>query len=179
MIILVQSSYFIYQLVISLAASITNATITLIDPNFFLLGTGGFTDVGLSILFSLLYLGTLVISAFMLILRYAFVSIGVVLLPLAIFFYFIPALRQYGSLILNFLGTSIFIVILDAVLLTGFSKIVDISIFGELKIFVLITAFGLINWLMFFLMFFSIIKSCINVGTKIAGTVASVAKYFV
>jgi hypothetical protein len=80
MIILVQSSYFIYQLVISLAASITNATITLIDPNFFLLGTGGFTDVGLSILFSLLYLGTLVISAFMLILRYAFVSIGVVLL---------------------------------------------------------------------------------------------------
>ena len=63
------------------------------------------SDIGLAILFSFFYMVTLVISALLLTIRYAFVAIGVVLFPIAIFFYYFPPMRQYGSLILNFLGT--------------------------------------------------------------------------
>ena len=42
----------------------------------------------------------------------------------------------------------------------------------------MISAFSIANSLMFYLMFFSAIKSAFKTGESIAGTVASVAKYF-
>jgi hypothetical protein len=172
MIILVQSSFFLYKLVIDLSATLTSATLTLIDPNFFLLGTGGISDIGLAFTFGFLYLITQILTAFVLLLRYGIVCIGVVFFPLAIFFYFIPALKEYGSLILNFLGTCIFITFIDAVLLVGFSELVNIGILSNMKIFVLISAFSLINLVMFFMMFFSIIKSAINAKAGVATLIA-------
>ncbi len=175
MIILIQASFFIYQLAIELSASLTSATLGLIDKSFYTLGANGIKDLGLSLVFSILYLTTLIITAFILILRYALVAIGVVLFPLAIFFYFIAPLRQYGSLIINILGISIFVTFLDAILLAGFSKLADLAVFGDMKILVLISAFSLINIATCFLMFFSIVKSAISVGGKIATLIAKVA----
>ena len=163
MIILIQASFFIYQLVIDLSAIITSTTLTLVDPNFFLLGTGGIVDLGLALAMGFLYLIIIMLTALILAIRYAFVAVGVVLLPVAIFFYFIPPLKQYGSLIMNFLGICIFVTVLDALILAGFGKLTTVGIFNNFQVIVLIAAFCLINIFMLFLLFFGIIKS----GTKV------------
>jgi len=168
MIVLIQASFFIYQLTLDLSSSMTSVGLTLVDPGFYTITTSGIVDMGLAIIIGFFYVITLVLTCFILILRYAFVAIGVVLFPLAIFFYFIPPLKNYGQLIINFLGICIFVTFLDAVLLIGFSQLVNLDIFTNLKPLVLISAFGLIDLLMFFLMFFSIIKSAINITGKIA-----------
>ncbi len=167
MIVLIQSSYFIYQLVTNLSSIMTSATLTLIDPNFFLIGTNGINDLGISLLFSFAYISTLILTSIILVIRYAFVVIGVILLPIAIFFYFIPPLKQYGSLIMNFLGISIFITFFDSIMLAGFSKLVNVGIFGSMKIIVLISAFIFISVIMLLLLLFSIVKAGLNVYTEI------------
>ena len=167
MIVLIQASFFIYQLAIDLSATMTSATLTLVDPNFFLLGTGGFSDLGMAILLGFLYIAVLILTTIILAIRYAFVALGVVLFPLAIFFYFIPPLRGYGSLLMNFLGISIFVPVIDAILLAGFAKITTASVFANMQIIVLIGAFVLINILMFFLLFFSIVKAGFSAYTGI------------
>ena len=169
MIILVQASYFIYQLIIDLSSVVTSATLTLVDPNFFLLGTGGILDLGLAIFLSLVYVIVLLLTALVLVIRYAFVALGVVLFPIAIFFYFIPALKSYGSLILNFLGISIFVTILDALILAGFGKLTTIGAVSNFQVLVLIAGFILMNLFMVFLLFFAIVKSGMSVYQTVKG----------
>jgi hypothetical protein len=94
---------------------------------------------------------------------------------MAIFSYFIPALRQYGLLILNFLGIAVFVTFLDSIFLVGFSKLIDISLFANIKILVMISAFGLINIFMLFIMFFSLVKAGMGVYSKVAPMVAALA----
>lgn len=175
MIILIQASYFIYQLVIELASTLTTATLTLVDNNFFLLTFDNLPNIALQIVFVGVYLITLLLTSLVLIMRYAFVSIGIIFFPLAIFFYFIPPLRAYGSLVLNFLGANIFVTFIDAIIIIGFSKLLNVGIFGDLKILVMISAFLLIDGLMLFLMFFSIVKaalSVLNFGVRTAALIA-------
>ena len=167
MIILIQASFFLYQLFIDLASAMTSAVLGLIDENFFLISADGISDLGLSILFSFIYLLTLILTALILTLRYAIVAIGVVLLPIGIFFYFLPPLKSYGSLILNFLGIAVFVVFFDAILLIGFSELANIGIFSSMKIVVLISAFVLIDVLMVFLMTFSVIKAGLGVYSDV------------
>lgn len=154
MIILIQASFFIYELAIELSSIITSAVLTLVDPDFFLISVDDIGDIGLAIVFALIYVLVLIVTALILVIRYAFVAIGVVLLPLAIFFYFLPPLKQYGSLILNFLGIAIFITFFDVILLAGFSKLVDLAIFGGMQILVLISAFMIINVFIIFSQWF-------------------------
>lgn len=161
MIVLVQSSYFLYKLFINLSATMTSATLSLINPDFFLL-TNNTADLGLAIILGVFYLATLVITSLVLTIRYAIVAIGVVFLPIGIFFYFINPLKQYGSLILNSLGIAVFVTFFDAILLIGFSQLAQIGIFAELRLVVLISAFIFIDFLMLFLLFFSITKSALN-----------------
>ena len=172
MIILIQASFFIYQLAIDLSSIITSAVLTLVDPTFFLISVDDIGDIGLAIVFALIYVLVLIVTALILVIRYAFVAIGVVLLPLAIFFYFLPPLKSYGSLILNFLGIAIFITFFDVILLAGFSKLVDLAIFGGMQILVLISAFMIINVFMILLMFFSIVKAGLNVYTDVKKVVS-------
>jgi len=175
MIVLVQASFFIYELFVQLASATTSSTLTLVNANFFTLKTSSGSGLALEIIFFFMYITTLLLTLIMLILRYAIVSIGVVLFPLGIFFYFIQPLKAYGLLLLNFLGVCVFITFLDAILLTGFSMLITLPLFSNLKILVMITAFMSIDFMMFFLMFFSIIKSAFNVGTKVATIAAKFA----
>lgn len=167
MIILVQASYFIYQLAIDLSSALSSATLSLIDENFFLISADGIVDIGVSFVFTFLYLISILWTVLILIVRYAIVSIGVVLFPIAIFFYFISPLKQYGSLILNILGSCIFVTFFDAVVLIGFSKIANMGIFSNMKILVLITAFLVVNFIMISLMLFSIVKAALNVYSDV------------
>jgi len=175
MIILIQASFFIYELAIELSSTTTAATLSLIDSKFFLLTIDNITNVGLELLFAFFYVLTLLFTSLVLVIRYAIVAVGVVLFPLAIFFYFIHPLKQYGILILNFLGVCIFVTFLDAIILIGFSKVAEIGLFANFKILVMLSAFTLVNVLMFFLMFFSIIKASMSVGTRIASLASKLA----
>lgn len=163
MIILVQASFFLYQLFIDLSAAMTSATLSLVDENFFLISVEGIGDLGLAIMLSFVYIAVLVITSLVLTLRYAIVAIGVVLLPIGIFLYFLPPLKQYGSLILNFIGIAVFITFFDAIILIGFSKLADVSVFSDMKILVLISAFLLIDVIMLLLMLFSAVKGVFSV----------------
>lgn len=171
MIILVQASFFIYELGLTLSSLLTSSTLSLVDPNFFLIGVDSITDLSLSLLCGGLYILTLLIIALVLIIRYALVAIGVVLFPVAIFFYFVSPLRAYGSFMLNLLGGTMFVTFFDAVLLTGFSKLAEVGIFADFKILLLITAFLVMSLLMLFLMFFSLIKGALSIyhGVKSIG----------
>jgi len=175
MIILVQASFFIYDLAINISAVMTSTTMSLMDNTFFNLGADGITGIALQILFFGFFIVIAILTIIILILRYVIVSVGIVLFPLAIFFYFIPFLRSYGLLILNFLGICAFITFIDAVILIGFSKILEVAMFANIKIFVIIAGLITIDILMFFLMFFSIIKATFNLGNKVAGFVAKIA----
>lgn len=169
MIILIQASFFIYQLAIDLSAITTSATLTLIDPSFFQLGAGGIVDMGMAVVLGLVYLAVLLFTCLVLVIRYAFVAIGVVLLPLAIFFYFIPSLKKYGSLTLNFLGICIFVTILDAIILAGFGKLINVGIFNNFQIVLLIAAFALISLLTFILVSFAVVSSGLKVYQVVKG----------
>lgn len=173
MIVLVQSSFFIYELAIELSSIMTSSVLILIDQDFFLLTIDNIPNIGLQLFFSFLYVASLLITTLVLIIRYAIVAIGVVLFPIAIFFYFIDPLKCYGSLIINFLAITIFVTFFDAIILIGFSKLIEIELFANFKALVMVSAFLIINLLMLFLMFFSIIKSASGVYDK----VGSLAKF--
>ncbi len=173
MIVLVQASFFIYDLAIQVSSVMTSTTLSLINNNFFIITGDNISNIALEIIFFIIYIIFLLITALILIIRYGIVAIGVVLFPIAIFCYFVQPLRSYGILILNFLGIAMFVTFLDAIVLIGFSKLVEISLFANIKILVMISAFGLINLMMLFLMFFSIFKAAMNLGTKIAAIVAT------
>ncbi len=172
MIILVQASFFIYELVVELSAVLTSSMLHLISDQFFVLTSETISSIGLNLFLIVSYLIILLLSSVLLIVRYASVAIGVMLFPLGIFLYFIQPLRSYGILILNFLGISVFITLLDVILLVGFSKLVEIPPFSNIKIVVMIAAFLLINLCMFFFMFFSIIKAAISTGTRLMSLAA-------
>ena len=178
MIVLVQMSYFIYSTFIDLNSLMTSGIVNMIDSKFFLLTADNIVNIGLELFLGLLYIVTLLLSVLFLTLRYILVALGVVLIPIGIFLYFIPPLNSYGKLIVNFLGICIFVTFFDSLILLAGSKIIEIPLFANFKIVVMITCFAIVNFLMFYLMLFSGLKSAFKAGESVAGTVASVAKYF-
>ena len=179
MIVLVQASYFIYSAVIDVNSLLTAGVISLVDQNFFLITADNIVNIGLQFLFALLYVFTLIITVIMLTFRYIIVAGGVVFVPIGIFLYFIPPVNNYGRLILNFLGTCIFITFFDSLILLVCSKLIDIPVFQNFKILVMITAFGIVNFLMFYFIIFSALKSAVKSGEKAAGIAVAVGKYFI
>jgi hypothetical protein len=178
MMILIQMSYFIYSLVIDMNSLMTSGIINMTDERFFLLTADNIINLGLQFFLGIFYVLTLIFSVIFLALRYIIVAIGIVFVPIGIFLYFIPPLNSYGRLILNFLGICIFVTFFDSLILLAGSKLVELSIFTNFKIVVMISVFSIANFLMFYLMFFSALKSAFKTGESLAGTVASVAKYF-
>ena len=167
MIVLVQSSFFLYQLIIDLASTMTSATLSLVSPNFFKLSINSTAGLGLSLLLIFVYIFVLIITALVLTVRYAIVAIGIVFLPIGIFFYFIPQLKSFGSLILNILGIAVFINFFNAILLIGFSALVNVGAFETIQIIILISAFLLIDILMVVLLFFAITRAVFGVYSNI------------
>lgn len=178
MIVLVQASYFLYGLTVDLGSLLTEGIFGLIDNSFFYITADNIVNIGLQFFFGLFYVLILLFTVLLLSLRYIIVASGVVLVPIGIFCYYIPPLQSYGRLILNFLGICIFVAFFDAIIFLVCSRLLDISLFQNFKILVMICAFLLSDLLMFYLMFFSAIKSALKVGGQTAGVITSTAKYF-
>jgi hypothetical protein len=179
MIVLVQASYFIYSAVIDVNSLLTAGVISLVDQKFFLITADNIVNIGLQFFFAFLYVITLILTVIMLTFRYIIVAGGVVFVPIGIFLYFIPPVNNYGKLILNFLGTCIFITFFDSLILLVCSKLIDIPIFQNFKILVMITAFAIVNFLMFYFIIFSALKSAVKTGEHTAGIAMAVGKYFI
>ena len=170
----VQASYFMYELILEIELSLTSSVMTLVGNSIFLFsaldilsGFGIFLMVGYG--FSLF---TLAILYFI---RYIIVIMGVLFFPLGIFLYFSPMLKDYGRMILNFILTAVFISFFNALILLASSRIVELSMFQDYKLFISMSAFILCNFMMFYFMLFSIIKSAFRTTTNVAVTVAKFA----
>jgi len=178
MIVLIQASYFIYELVLDIESLLTAGVINLIDDTFFMITADNIVNIGLQFFFATFYVLILLLAVLFLTIRYIIVAVGVVFVPIGIFCYFIPPLNSYGRLIFNFLGVCIFTTFFDALIFLVCSQLIQIELFESFKILVMISAFSIANLLMLYLMFFSAIKSAMKTTGKTAGTVVAVAKYF-
>ena len=180
MIIFIQSSFFVYNLVIELGSLMTVGVLDLIPNNFFYVTGNSFSSIGLQLSLLTPYISTLIFTIFLLALRYLFVSVGVVFFPFAIFFYFIPSLQAYGKMILNVLAVIIFVTFFDAVILFGASALMQISIFQQYNLIIATTAFLAIDLLMLCLIIFAIIKAAFSViNSDVGRNIMKAGKYLV
>ncbi len=176
MIVLIQASYFIYSIALDINSYLTAGMINLVNPQFFLLTADNITNIGLQFFFAFMYVIVLLFTLLLLTLRYIIVATGVAFFPIGIFLYFIPALKHYGKLIINFLGICIFVTFFDSIIFLASSKLIEIPVFANIKILVMITAFTIANFLMFYFMIFSALKSAFKSGGQVAQTAVVIAK---
>lgn len=172
MIVLVQSSFILYQLAIDIASSMTAVMYQLIGSNFFVLTSDSFSNIGLEIILLIPYLIVLVITIIFLTIRYICVSIGVVFVAVGIFLYYIGPFQAYGKLILNYLGVLIFLPFIYSIVLLACSKFLEIGIYKDIKIVVMIGAFTLVNLITLFLILFVIFKAANAVAGPVSEVVA-------
>lgn len=177
MVIFIQGSFFLYSLVLEINSSLTVGVLNLLDRNFFLLTIDNLPNIGMELLFSLGYVIQLLLAVVLLLVRYLLVAVGVVLLPFGIFFFFIPPLRPYGTMVMYFFGSIIFLTFLDAIIFLVGSQLLNITLFKTIKILVMTSCFAIANFLMFYLMLFAALKAVYNNGSKVAKIAISAAKY--
>ncbi len=178
MIVLVQGSFYLYSLILEISASLTAGVINLIDENFFLLTIDNLANIGLELILVIPYLLALLTSVILLALRYLIVAVGVVFFPIGLFLHFTPPLKSFGKLIINLLLVVIFLPFIQSLILLAASKLVEIPVFENIKIIVMITAFTLVNLTMIGLVLFVMIKaamSVVNKGTSVVRTIEAVA----
>jgi hypothetical protein len=174
MIVMVQASFFIYELIIHLGSVLTTTILTWIDPSFFLLTANNLLNVALEFLLTFTYAITLLFTLLLLGIRYLIVAFGVILFPIGIFCYFIPPLRSYGKLIMNILAMNIFVTFITSVIILGCSMLVTIPAFQNIEILVMICCFSIVNILFFILTKHAIKKSAVGDGAE---KMAQAAKY--
>jgi len=179
MIFFVQASYFFYKLILEVASLLSAGVINMIPEDFFLITIDNLVNLGLEMSFGLVYLSVLLTTDVLLGLRYLVVSAGVMLFPIGLFLYFTLPLRTYGKLILNVLMVAIFLPFIQSLMLLCASMILQIPLFENFKILVMISAFTLLNLTMFFLIIFAIIKSAFAVLNSDVGRAAKTAAKYI
>ena len=165
MIILIQSSFYIYGLFLEVSYKINTALLTLVDPRFFLFTADNIVNIGLQFIFGIAYAITLFFTLLFLTLRFIVISIGVVFLPIALFLYFFPPLKGYGKFMLNLLGIFLFITTLDLIIIMACSKLLNVSLFQYFKILLMIACFMVVNYTLWLAVKFAL-RSSANASLK-------------
>lgn len=174
MMILIQTSFVFYSLALEIVASMTAVIYNSIPSSFFLTTTDSLSNIGLELVMIIPYVVVLVSTIIFLTLRYICVSVGVVFCAIGIFFYFIEPLEAYGKLILNYLGVLISLPFFYSIILLASSKFLELEMFANIKILVMIGAFSLVNLVTTFLILFVIIKTANTLASPV-GTITKVA----
>lgn len=174
MIVLVQASFFLYSLLNQVIASVTTVTLNMVHQNFFLLTIDNVTNIGLELTLLVPYLASIVITLILLTLRYVIVSAGVILFAVGIFCYFFEPLKHYGKLIINFLVSAMAITFFYSIIFLASSMLLDIPVFQNFKILVMIGAFTLVNIATIAIALFVIVKSALRVADPIMKVVSVV-----
>ncbi len=174
MILLVQLSYYLYELIIDTFSAMTKVVFNMIDPNFFLITTDSITNIGLQFVLLVPYLSVLILFIILLSLRYILVASGVLLFAIGLFLYFIGPLREYGEFIINLLLVAIALPFLYSIIFLCSSKVINVGIFNSFKVLVSLGAFSLVVSLTLLLALLVIIKSALKIVKpvmKVAGMV--------
>jgi hypothetical protein len=174
MIVLVQASFYLYSLLNQVIASVTAVTLNMIQENFFLLTLDNVTNIGLEFVMLIPYLISIVTTLVLLTLRYVIVSAGVLLFVFGIFFYFFPPLKQYGKLIINFLISTMAMTLFYSIIFLACSMLLEITVFQNFKMLVMIGAFTLVNIITIVVAFFVIVKAASSVAEPIMKVVSVV-----
>ena len=169
MMVLIQMSFFLYKLILEVISSVTTVIFNLIRDDFFLITMDSIGNIGLELVLILPYIATLVITLIFLVLRYLCVGMGVVFFALGIFFYFIEPLNQYGRLILNYLFVIMALPFFYSIIFLASSKFLELEVFANMKIVVMIGAFSLANLGTLFLILFVIFKAANAVAKPVGG----------
>lgn len=178
MIIFTSASFYLYELILQMASSLTAGMMSLVDPNFFKFTANNIINIGLEFFWGIIYVFVLILTVLFLTLRYIIVVTGAILFPIGIFLYFIPPVQDYGKLIINYLGVCIFIVFFDSIIFIVCSQLTNLPLFASMKIVLMISAFFGANTIMTYFLLFSIIKSALKTISSTAGPIISVVKYF-
>jgi len=174
MIVLVQASFYLYSLLNQIISSVTTVTLNMVHQNFFLLTIDNVTNIGLELTFLIPYLASIVITLILLTLRYIIVSSGVILFAVGIFCYFFEPLKHYGKLIINFLISTMAITFFYSIIFLASSMLLDIPVFQNFKILVMIGAFTFVNLATLVIALFVTVKSALTVATPIMQVVSVV-----
>ena len=145
MIILIQGSFYLYDLTLDINSTMNSTLIEYVDEEFFLITVDSIVNVSLELVLGLTYAFTLLFTMILLMLRYILICLGVISLPIAIFCYFIPPLKPYGKFVLNMLGILIFVTTFDLLIILACSMMVDYALFDDFQILFMITAFSIVN----------------------------------
>jgi hypothetical protein len=176
MMVLVQSSFILYSIILQIAGGLTSGVFNLISPDFFILTIDNLPNIALQFTLVLPYVAQLLITLILLVLRYVLVCAGIVLFPIGIFCYFIEPLQNYGKLILNTLIVIIIMPFFYTIIFLASSKLLQIPLFQNMKMVVMIGAFTLVNVGTLALIIFVIVKAALKVATPIMRIASIVAK---
>lgn len=174
MMILIQGSYHLYDLIISISSLLTKGIFELIPTNFFRLSLENSSNFGFDLVFGILYVLHLITTLILLLLRYICVSAGVVFFAIGIFFYF-TSLTQYGKLILNSLGTLIFLPFFYSIIFLIGSKISELNNFNNYKTLIMVGTLDLIILSTTLILLFVIVKAALKI-TGPTGKISSLVK---
>jgi len=172
MMVFIQMSFFLYELILEIISSMSTVIFNLIREDFFLITMDNIGNMGLELVLLIPYILMIVVTLIFLVLRYICVGVGVVFFALGIFFYFVGPLNQYGKLILNYLFVVMTLPFFYSMIFLACSKFLEIELFANMKIVVMIGAFSLVNLMTIFLILFVIIKA----ANTLAGPVGAVGK---
>ncbi len=145
MIVLVQASFYLYDLFLQLVSVMTSSVLTMVDEHFFMITADNIVNIGLEFLMVPTYVFVLLITVIVLVARYIVLAVGAVFVPFGVFLYFIPPLRSYGKFILHFLGMLGAVAFIDAIIILACSMLVEIPLFENFKIVVMIVCFIIVN----------------------------------
>jgi len=85
MMILIQASFLLYDLILGISASLTKAIIGMINTDFFIITLENYSNFGFELILSIIYLFFLIITLIILLLRYICVSAGLLFFTIGIF----------------------------------------------------------------------------------------------
>jgi len=173
MMILVQGSYYLYDLFITISAALTGTILNIVGDSFFQLTLTSNWNFAFDLIFGVTYLFHLIVVLLILLLRYISVTSGVIFFAIGIFFYFFSPLNHYGRLILNGLCTLIFIPFFYSIIFLIGSKIAELSAFSDFKTLIMIGTLDLIIVSTALMLLFVIVKTASKV-TKVVKIVEMV-----
>jgi len=178
-IILVSSSFYLYNLLIDMNSSLTSWVFTQVDPNFFTVTSNNFGNAILQIIMIIPYVLVLLLTVISLAARWLSVSFGIMFIPIGIFMYFVPFLRSYGKLIVNMSLLMIFFPFIASLILLGSSLLANAPIMQNFSIVFYIVAFLMIDGLFFSLIKFVLSKSAVGEAFDAAKMAVAIGTKFI
>ncbi|VVC03106.1 Uncharacterised protein [Candidatus Bilamarchaeum dharawalense] len=181
MIILLSFSFPIFKMIMDLNLYITTSIYSQSFANMLNVQVA-FTSLIFALVMSFTFLTAAAITFFTLIIRYIAIPFLLLLFPIAIFLYFLPFTKEWGSFLLKFTLLIVFMTAIDAVVVLGMSFLLgagDPNLSGGIiQAITLMLAFGLIgivNLIIYMIAVLSLVmavldmfKSLISIGWKIA-----------